>query len=212
MQGSVCIPVMQLYPNPLLNCQTPQGYEYQLKQPIQSIHVIYPIGMSQIPNIECHPNSDYIMNSLPQSGKPKMKSSCKSVNRKKSEDTSGDQSDTQKDQKAPRKKFSPEEDQKLRELVQKHGEHSWNLISSLMENRNQRQCRERWKHYLSCDLKESIKPWTKDEDMIIMTKYNEHGAKWTKIAKELPGRSDLQVKNRYFKRSFIITYNCYQFI
>lgn len=109
------------------------------------------------------------------------------------------ESEIPKKKRKIRNKFSPEEDQKLRELVQKHGEHSWNLISSLMENRNQRQCRERWKHYLSCDLKESIKPWTKDEDMIIMTKYNELGAKWTKIAKELPGRSDLQVKNRYFK-------------
>lgn len=98
-----------------------------------------------------------------------------------------------------RNKFTPEEDQKLRELIQKHGVHSWNLVSSLMENRNQRQCRERWKHYLSCDMKEATKPWTKEEDSILINKYNELGAKWTKIALELPGRTDLQVKIRYLK-------------
>lgn len=96
-----------------------------------------------------------------------------------------------------RNKFTPEEDQKLRELVQKHGDHSWSLVSSLMENRNQRQCRERWKHYLSCNANEASKPWSKNEDKILLKKYNELGPKWTKIAKDLPGRSDLQVKIRY---------------
>lgn len=98
-----------------------------------------------------------------------------------------------------RNKFTPEEDQKLRELIQKHGQHSWNLVSSLMENRNQRQCRERWKHYLSCDMNEASRPWTKEEDSILINKFNELGAKWTKIALELPGRTDLQVKSRYMK-------------
>lgn len=98
-----------------------------------------------------------------------------------------------------RNKFTPEEDQKLRELIQKHGEHSWNLVSSLMETRNQRQCRERWKHYLSCDMNQASKPWTKEEDELIINKFNELGGKWTKIARELPGRSDLQVKIRYLK-------------
>ncbi|KAK8840190.1 hypothetical protein M9Y10_031134 [Tritrichomonas musculus] len=98
-----------------------------------------------------------------------------------------------------RRKFTPEEDQKLRELIEKYGDHSWNIVSSLMENRNQRQCRERWKHYLSCDPEEASKPWSPSEDRIIIKKYKELGAKWTKIARELPGRSDLQVKIRYLK-------------
>lgn len=97
-----------------------------------------------------------------------------------------------------RNKFTIEEDQKLRDLVSKYGDRSWGIISSLMENRSQRQCRERWKHYLSCDINESKKPWTKEEDLILILKYNELGPKWTKIARELPGRSDLQVKQRYF--------------
>lgn len=98
-----------------------------------------------------------------------------------------------------RNKFTPEEDQKLRELIQKHGDRSWNLVSRLMGTRSQRQCRERWKHYLSCDMSMASKPWTKEEDEILISKFNELGAKWTKIARELPGRSDLQVKLRYMK-------------
>lgn len=96
-----------------------------------------------------------------------------------------------------RNKFTEEEDEKLRELVLKHGDKSWNVVSSLMENRNQRQCRERWKHYLSCDIIDASKPWSKKEDKILLKRFNELGGKWTKIAKELPGRSDLQVKIRY---------------
>lgn len=104
-----------------------------------------------------------------------------------------------KDKRKIRNYFTPEEDQKLRDLVLKYGDRSWNLVSSLMKTRNQRQCRERWKHYLSCDVKEASQPWTKEEDQILLQKYNELGAKWTKIARDLPGRSDLQVKNRYMK-------------
>lgn len=101
--------------------------------------------------------------------------------------------------KRVRNVFTPEDDKKLRELIQIYGDHSWILVSSLMENRNPRQCRERWKHYLSCDYKDSAKPWTKYEDEVIILKYGELGPKWTKIAKELHGRSDLQVKMRYMK-------------
>ena len=98
-----------------------------------------------------------------------------------------------------RNKFTQEEDQKLRELVRIHGDRSWSTIASLMKTRSQRQCRERWKHYLSCDTDELKNSWTKEEDEIILNKFNELGAKWTKIARELPGRSDLQVKNRFLK-------------
>lgn len=195
MQGSVCIPVMQLYPNPLLNCQTPQGYEYQLKQPIQSIHVIYPIGMSQIPNIECHPNSDNIMNSLPQSGKPKMKSSCKSVNRKKSEDTSGDQSDTQKDPKAPRKKFSPEEDEKLKNLVEKIGSKKWEIIAKEMPGRTGRQCRDRYQNYLIPGFFNG--QWSQQEDELLLKKFIEFGSQWSKITPFFSNRSANALKNRW---------------
>ena len=111
------------------------------------------------------------------------------MNSRKNENINSFDNNTGKKRKI-RNKFTPEEDQKLRELIQKHGDRSWNLVSSLMGNRSQRQCRERWKHYLSCDVNVASKPWTKEEDEILINKYNELGAKWTKIARELPGRSE----------------------
>ncbi len=97
-----------------------------------------------------------------------------------------------------RRNFTPEEDKKLIELVNEHGELNWTLIASLMENRNPRQCRERWKHYLS--VRETGKePFSPEEDRLIFEKFNELGPKWTKISSFLPGRSDTNVKNRFMK-------------
>jgi hypothetical protein len=67
-----------------------------------------------------------------------------------------------------------------------------------MPGRNIRQCRERWKHYLSGE-KLSV-PWSKQEDQLLQEKVKEIGAKWTKIAAILGDRTDLEVKNRWMKK------------
>jgi Rps23 Pro-64 3,4-dihydroxylase Tpa1-like proline 4-hydroxylase len=71
---------------------------------------------------------------------------------------------TLKDMKgtAERHKFLKAEDDLLRRLVEQSGETNWNLISSFMNGRNARQCRERYKNYLSPQLHNS--PWTTAED------------------------------------------------
>ena len=100
--------------------------------------------------------------------------------------------------KRKREKFLPEEDQRLRELVAIHGESSWDIVSKNMKNRNQRQCRERWKHYLSSSRPKA--PWTNEEDELLYQKMTELGPKWTKIAKFFDGRTDIQVKTRWMQR------------
>lgn len=97
-----------------------------------------------------------------------------------------------------RLKFTNEEDEMLRNLVNEHGESAWNIIASNMPGRNVRQCRERWKHYLSANKSGRV-PFTEEEDRIIMEKYIELGPKWTKIAKFVKDRSDIQVKSRIIK-------------
>lgn len=92
-------------------------------------------------------------------------------------------------------KFSTEEDQRLIFLVNKYGPNSWNIISAHMNGRNVRQCRERWRHYLSPQV--STKPWTYYEDCILMQKYAEFGPKWKNIAVVLPHRTEISVKNRF---------------
>jgi hypothetical protein len=95
-------------------------------------------------------------------------------------------------------RFTVEEDVQLRELVAEHGTTNWAAIAEQMQGRNARQCRERWKHYLSCNKRRV--PWTRAEDDLLLEKVTELGPKWTKIAAVLGDRSDLEVKNRWIKK------------
>ena len=101
-----------------------------------------------------------------------------------------------------RMKFLPEEDANLKRLVALYGDTSWVQIASNMPGRNIRQCRERWKHYLSCNRAKS--PWTEEEDRLLFEKYCEFGPKWTKISRFFNERSDIQIKSRWQKKFFYL--------
>lgn len=94
-------------------------------------------------------------------------------------------------------KFTPEEDEKLRQLVSMYGTNAWSTIASLMgTNRNHRQCRERWKNYVDPTLMNN-QPWNYDDDRLLVEKYAELGPKWNKIAKFFHNRSDNSIRNRW---------------
>lgn len=97
--------------------------------------------------------------------------------------------------KSMKNKFTESEDQKLIALVKKFGAKDWINISALMETRNPRQCRERWKNYLNPELRKD--EWTKEEDELLLEKHNEFGGKWNKIAKFFSNRSDNGLRNRW---------------
>ena len=92
-------------------------------------------------------------------------------------------------------KFTPEEDERLKMLVMRHGTNSWNIVSQFMGNRNPRQCRERWKNYVDPELRSD--PWTPEEDDLLLKKYRELGPRWNKIAKYFVRRSDNSLRNRW---------------
>ena len=94
-----------------------------------------------------------------------------------------------------RHKFSKTEDETLRRLVAQHGEASWAIVAACMENRTARQCRERFKNYLSPTIKNG--PWTPEEEALLERKYKEFGPKWAKIALCFEQRSDVNVKNHW---------------
>ena len=93
-------------------------------------------------------------------------------------------------------KFTQEEDNRLRELVLQFKD-QWVEIANRMPNRNIRQCRERWQHYLCCTAPK--KPWTPEEDQLLMKKVHEFGTRWRKIFPYFINRTDISCKLRWLK-------------
>ncbi|OHT09127.1 hypothetical protein TRFO_22139 [Tritrichomonas foetus] len=97
-----------------------------------------------------------------------------------------------------RHSFSKEEDESLIKLVARYGEKGkWNQISKLIPNRDSRQCRDRWHHYLS-PLNNSDE-WTDAEDQKLLTLYFQHGRKWAAFKLYFPGRTAVNIKSRWYK-------------
>lgn len=97
--------------------------------------------------------------------------------------------------KASRQKFSASEDEQLKNLVAELGESNWNEVANRLGTRTARQCRERFKNYLSPSIKND--PWTKEDDLKLQQKYEEYGPKWSIIASFFPSRSDVNIKNHW---------------
>ena len=95
----------------------------------------------------------------------------------------------------PKNKFTEQEDFQLKQIVQTYGDKDWELVARIMGTRNARQCRERYTNYLSPEIRND--PWSDDEDRTLIEKFNEFGAKWVKISKFFPNRTDSQLKNRW---------------
>ena len=91
--------------------------------------------------------------------------------------------------------FTKEEDTYLKFLVSVFGTSQWEVVASMIGNRTARQCRERYKNYLSPSINNS--PWTPEEDVVLLTKYSQLGPKWSQISTFFNGRTDVMVKNRY---------------
>ncbi|KAG5175728.1 Homeodomain-like protein, partial [Tribonema minus] len=90
--------------------------------------------------------------------------------------------------------WSPEEDEKLRTLVGMFGA-KWAQICMHMPGRVGKQCRERYLNHLDPSLKKT--PWTPEEDALLTELHTKMNNSWADIARQMPGRCDNDVKNRW---------------
>lgn len=86
------------------------------------------------------------------------------------------------------------QDLRLTELVNESGT-KWALISKTMEGRTANQCRQRWSYCLNPTLKKG--KWEEEEDAFILDGRDVKELPWIEIAKGLPGRCSMDVRDRY---------------
>ena len=96
-----------------------------------------------------------------------------------------------------KRRFTKEEDELIKQLVALNKNTNWETIAKYVPGRTARQCRDRYNSYLFKEAEP--KPWTPEEDLIIVSKYQEFGPHWVKISQSLPGRTGNNVKNRWHK-------------
>ncbi|XP_050204818.1 transcription repressor MYB6-like [Mercurialis annua] len=90
--------------------------------------------------------------------------------------------------------WSKEEDERLINYIQLHGEGCWrSLPKAAGLLRCGKSCRLRWINYLRPDLKRGN--FTDQEHQLIINLHALLGNKWSLIAARLPGRTDNEIKN-----------------
>lgn len=93
--------------------------------------------------------------------------------------------------------WQPEEDALALELIAKIG-FKWTKIGRIIGGRTGKQVRDRYNHSLNPNI--SKDKWTKEEDAQIISLYQQLGNKWCQIAQKLKGRTENQVKNRFYSK------------
>ncbi|KAL0740651.1 hypothetical protein Bca4012_082164 [Brassica carinata] len=91
------------------------------------------------------------------------------------------------------------EDAILTEYVRKRGEGNWNAVqknSGLL--RCGKSCRLRWANHLRPNLRKGS--FSPDEEKIIIELHAKLGNKWARMASQLPGRTDNEIKNYWNTR------------
>ncbi|GAU43918.1 hypothetical protein TSUD_88910 [Trifolium subterraneum] len=90
--------------------------------------------------------------------------------------------------------FTPEEDERLTVAVMLFGR-KWNQIAKYVPGRIQSQCRDRYLNSLDPSLKWG--GWTEEEDLRLEAAITKYGYCWSKVAEDVPPRTDSQCRKRW---------------
>ncbi|TXG67559.1 hypothetical protein EZV62_008834 [Acer yangbiense] len=91
------------------------------------------------------------------------------------------------------------EDSVLTEYVRKHGEGNWNAVQrNTGLARCGKSCRLRWANHLRPNLKKGA--FSPEEERLIVELHAQLGNKWARMAAQLPGRTDNEIKNYWNTR------------
>uniref|UniRef100_A0A6T6M6H8 Uncharacterized protein n=1 Tax=Timspurckia oligopyrenoides TaxID=708627 RepID=A0A6T6M6H8_9RHOD len=95
------------------------------------------------------------------------------------------------------KEWTPEEDQMLKDLVEKYGTRAWHVISHVYfkDTRSGAQVRSRYVDVINPNR--SRAPWTQEEDVKLIQLHAKYGNKWSKLAEHFENRVSNDIKNRY---------------
>lgn len=95
-------------------------------------------------------------------------------------------------------KWTPEEDEKLKQAYEKYGA-SWQKVASSIKTRTMDQCAKRYTEVLDPKTKDRLIPWSEEEELLLIKQVKIHGTKWRTVASNFKNRPALTCRNRWRK-------------
>jgi len=138
-----------------------------------------------------------LLTPMPEYNKPNKSTKLMKKSKKIFKEISSDgSSPSPSNKKTPRNYWTSLEDEKLLELLKQHGP-KWSLIGEIIGSKSCKQVRDRYLNFLRPSINNS--PFTIEEDILLISLYEKFGRKWKIIGDHMPGRTEVQVKNRYYR-------------